>query len=290
MSSDAGPGPISETENRRNEMTVAEMTTSADGTAIAFDRIGSGPALILIGGAFNDRRTPAALAEELASEFTVYTYDRRGRGDSGDTQPYAVEREVEDLESVIGAAGGSARLYGHSSGAELARATAARGISVPKLAMYEPPYFVDDSRPASRPDLIPQLEGLVGDGLRGDAVELWMREGPMKGMPPEALDGMLAEMRAAPMWQGLEALAHTLPYDTRVMAPTQARGPLPTEWTDSVTLPTLVMDGGESPPWQRNACRALVELLPDATYRTLEGQDHRAEPSAVAPVLEAFLA
>jgi pimeloyl-ACP methyl ester carboxylesterase len=271
-------------------LTVAEMTTSADGTKIAFDRIGSGPALILVGGAFNDRRTPVPLAELLSESFSVSTYDRRGRGDSGDTQPYAVEREIEDLEAVIAATGGSVYVYGHSSGAELARATAARGASVARLAMYEPPYFVDDSRPALRPDLIQQLEGLVGGGRRGDAVELWMREGPMKGMPLEALDGMLAEMRAAPMWQGLEALAHTLPYDTRVMAPYQAGDPLPTEWSDSVAMPTLVMDGGKSPPWMRNACRALAELLPDARYRTLEGQDHAAAPTAVAPVLEEFLA
>src|SRR5215208_5358783 len=141
-------------------MTVAEMTTSADGTPIAFDRTGEGPPLILVGGAFNDRMTPAPLAELLATSFTVYTYDRRGRGDSGFTEPYAVEREIEDLEAVIEAAGGSARLFGHSSGGALALETTARGISVSKLAVYEMPYIVDDTRSPLPEDYIEHLEAL----------------------------------------------------------------------------------------------------------------------------------
>jgi pimeloyl-ACP methyl ester carboxylesterase len=265
-------------------MTVAEQVRSADGTPIAFARIGEGPPLILVGGAFNDRRTPAPLAELLAGSFSVYTYDRRGRGDSGDTPPYAVEREIEDLEAVIDAAGGSASLFGHSSGAELARKTAARGVSVAKLAMYEPPYIVDDSRRLKGGDYLDRLERAVAEGRRGDAVEQSMTEAV--GMPAE----MVAPILDSPMCVDLEKLAHTLPYDERVMHEYQRGAPLPAEWRDSVDMPALVMDGGESPAWQRNACRALIQILPDVQYRTLGGQDHAAEPAAVAPVVERFLA
>jgi pimeloyl-ACP methyl ester carboxylesterase len=265
-------------------MTVAEMTTSADRTPIAFDRVGDGAALILVGGAFNDRRTPAPLAQLLAESFSVYTYDRRGRGDSGDTQPYAVEREIEDLEAVIEAAGGSAALFGHSSGAELARATAARGVSVPKLAMYEPPYIVDDSRPLKGDDYLERLERAIAEGRPRDAVEQFMTEAVR--MPAE----MVSRILDSPMSVELEKLAHTLPYDERVMQDYMYGQSLPAEWTESVTMPTLVMDGGESPPWQRNACRALIQVLPDVTSRTLEGQGHAAAPDAVAPVLQSFLA
>jgi pimeloyl-ACP methyl ester carboxylesterase len=264
-------------------MTVAEMTTSADGTPIAFDREGDGPALILVGGAFNDRMTPAPLAELLASSFTVYTYDRRGRGDSGDTEPYAVEREVEDLESVIAAAGGSASLFGHSSGAALALETAARGVSVTNLAMYEPPYIVDDSRPPLPTDYVEHLEQLTADDKRREVVEYFMTMAA--GVPAEMLGGILE----SPMCVEMAKLAHTVSYDGRVMRDNMRGEALPAEWTDSVTMPTLVMDGGESPPWQRNACRTLVQLLPDVCYRTLEGQTHAAEPTAVAPVVEDFL-
>jgi pimeloyl-ACP methyl ester carboxylesterase len=266
-------------------MTVAEMTTSADGTPIAFDRAGSGPALVLVGGAWNDRKSPADLAEMLASSFTVYSYDRRGRGDSGFTEPYAVEREVEDLEAVIEAAGGSASLFGHSSGGALAIETAARGVSVSKLAVYEPPYIVDDSRPPLPADYIEHLDELTATGERVDVFRYFMTTAV--GMPPEMVD----QMANSPMIESMLPLAHTVAYDGRVMLRGSMYGrPLPAEWRDSVTIPTLVMDGGNSPAWARNACRALVELLPDVSYRTLEGQDHGASPESVAPVLEDFLA
>jgi pimeloyl-ACP methyl ester carboxylesterase len=263
---------------------VPMETTSADETAIAFDRTGDGPALILVGGAFNDRRTPTALAAMLADSFAVYTYDRRGRGDSGDTPPYSVEREIEDLEAVIEAAGGSVAVYGHSSGAQLALETAARGLSVTKLAMYEPPYVIDESGPAKSADYLDRMDGAIAEGRRRDAVVQFMTESV--GMPAEMVAGLLD----SPMGAGLENLAHTLPYDERVMERYQRGRPLPVEWRDSVTVPALVMDGGNSPEWMRNACRALVRLLPDVAYRTLEGQDHRENPEAVAPVLERFLA
>ncbi len=266
-------------------MTVAEMTASPDGTPIAFDRQGDGPPLVIVGGAFNDRRSAAPIAERLAQSFTVHTYDRRGRGDSGFTEPYAVEREIEDLEAVIEATGGSAALFGHSSGAALALETAARGISVSRLAMYEPPYIVDDTRPPLPADYVEHLEELVAAGKREEVVGYFMTAAT--NMPA----GMVEPMLDSPMVASMERLAHTVSYDGRVMLGGSMYGqPLPIEWRDSVTVPTLVMDGRNSPEWLHNTCRALVQLLPDVCYRTIDGQDHAASPEAVAPVLEEFLA
>jgi pimeloyl-ACP methyl ester carboxylesterase len=265
-------------------MTVAEKIRSADGTAIAYERVGQGPPLIIVGGAWNTRQSGAALAERLAGSFTVYTYDRRGRGDSGDTPPYAVEREIEDLEAVIEAAGGSAALFGHSSGGALAIETTARGLSVSKLAVYEAPYIVDDSRPPLPNDYIEHLEELVAADRRREVVAYFMTAAV--GMPTEMIEGMLQ----SPMVAAMEPVAHTVSYDGRVMLSGSMHGePLPADWRDSVTVPTLVMDGGNSPDWQHNTSRALVQLLPDVSYRTLEGQDHAGAPDAIAPVLEDFL-
>jgi pimeloyl-ACP methyl ester carboxylesterase len=265
-------------------MTVAEMTTSADGTAIVFERTGDGAPVIIVGGAFNDRHSATALAEVLAPTFTVYTYDRRGRGDSGFTEPYAVEREIEDLEAVIEAAGGSAALFGHSSGGALALETTARSLSVSKLAMYEPPYIVDDTRPPLPDDYVEHLEELTATGERREIVGYFMTQAV--GMPAEMVEPMLD----SPMVADMERLAHTVSYDGRVMLRGSMHGqPLPAEWRDSVTVPTLVMDGGNSPDWAHSSCRSLVALLPDVCYRTLEGQDHAAAPDAIAPVLEDFL-
>jgi pimeloyl-ACP methyl ester carboxylesterase len=265
-------------------MTVAEKTTSADGTEIAFDRVGEGSPLIIVGGAWNTRHSGAELAEQLADGFTVYTYDRRGRGDSGDTPPYEVEREVEDLEAVIEAAGGSAALYGHSSGGALALETTARSLSVTKLAMYEPPYIVDGTRPPLADDYVEHLDELVAAGKRREVVAYFMTEAV--GMPAEMVEPMLN----SPMIEAMEPVAHTVAYDGRVMLRGSINGgPLPPEWRDSVTVPTLVMDGGNSPDWIRNSARALVQLLPDVSYRTLDGQDHAASAEALVPVLEKFL-
>jgi pimeloyl-ACP methyl ester carboxylesterase len=266
-------------------MTVAEMTTSADGTEIAFDRTGTGPALVIVGGAWNDRHSATDLAEALASSFTVHCYDRRGRGDSGFAEPYAVEREIEDLQAVIEAAGGTARLFGHSSGAALALETTARSVSVSRLAMYEPPYIVDDSRPPLPTDYVEHLEELVAAGKGREVIRYFMTTAV--GMPPEMIDPIVN----SPMAGAMAPLAHTVSYDGRVMLSGSMHGqPLPVEWRDAVTVPTLVMDGSNSPGWIRNAARALVRLLPDVSYRTLEGQDHGATPESIAPVLEDFLA
>lgn len=259
-----------------------KQVISKDGTAIAFDRSGEGSPIILVGGAFQHRlidpRT-AQLAALLAPHFTVCHYDRRGRGDSGDTAPYAVEREVEDLETLIKEAGGSAFVYGMSSGAALALEAAARGLAITKLASYEPPFMVDDNRPRP-PNLATQYTELTSSGRRGDAVELFMTKAV--GMPVEAV----AQMRKAPMWLALEAVAHTLAYDATIMGD----GSLPTERVASVTVPTLVMDGGASPAWMRNGVQALVDVLPNAQRRTLEGQTHDVKPEVLAPVLtECFI-
>jgi pimeloyl-ACP methyl ester carboxylesterase len=266
-------------------MTVVEKVRSQDGTEISYDRYGEGPAVVLVGGAWNTRLTKAPLAGLLADSYSVFSYDRRGRGDSGDTQPYAVEREVEDLVALIEAAGGTARVYGHSSGASLALEAAAAGAPISKLAMYEPPYIVDDSRPPLPDDYIEHLEELTAQGRRREVFEYFMTVAAR--MPAEMVQAMLD----SPMVDGMLPVAHTVSYDGRVMLRGGMSGrPLPTRFTETVTVPTLVMDGGASPAWMRNAARALNALLPDVQYRTLDGQDHAAPPDVLAPELEEFFA
>ncbi len=177
---------------------------SRDGTTIGFDRSGEGPPIVLVGGAFNDRSTAAPLAAQLEPRFTVFTYDRRGRGGSGDTAPYAVDREIEDLEALIADAGGSASVYGLSSGGVLALEAAARGLPITRLVVFEPPFIVEGSRPRPPEDLALQLSELASSGRRGDAVELFITKAV--GLPVEAVE----QMRNAPMWPGLEEVAHTL--------------------------------------------------------------------------------
>jgi len=256
---------------------------SKDGTAIAFDKTGQGPAIILVGGALSDRSAAAPLALLLAPHFTVFAYDRRGRGDSGDTAPYAVEREVQDIQALINEAGGSAFVFGGSSGAVLALEAAARGLAITKLAMYEPPFIVDDSRPPVPSNYIAQLNALVSSGRRGDAVEFFMTKAV--GVP----DDYLAQMRDMPMWAEMEKVAHTLAYDGKIMGDNMAGHPLQTKQWASVTVPTLVMDGGASPAWARNAVQALADALPNARRCTLEDQTHGVDPAVLAPVLVEFL-
>jgi pimeloyl-ACP methyl ester carboxylesterase len=264
-------------------MTVVEKVRSKDGTEIAYDSVGDGPALVLVGAAWNDRMSAVPLAELLAGDFSVYTYDRRGRGDSGDTPPYAVEREIEDLTAEIDAAGGSAYAFGVSSGAALALESAAGGAPISKLAMYEPPYIVDEARPPIPDDYVEHLDQLASEGKRNEILPYFMTVAA--GMPAE----MAEQMAQSPMARAMEPLAHTVSYDGRVMLRGGMSGePLPARFTDTVTVPTLVMDGGASPAWMRNAARALNAILPDVQYRTLEGQDHAAPPDVLAPELEHF--
>lgn len=256
--------------------------TSADGTTIAYERSGEGPPLILVGGAMSDRTAAAPLAALLSTSSTVVTYDRRGRGDSGDTQPYSPEREVEDLAALIEVLGGAASVHGHSSGAVLSLDAAAHGLAISRLSLYEPPFMVDDSRPPVPEDFVATLEQLTASDRRGDAVAYFMTTGV--GLPPQ----VVAQGRNEPMWPALERLAHTLAYDGRVMGDTTRGRPLPTERWSTVTIPVLVLDGGASPEWQRTATRSLAQVLPNAEHRTLEGQTHRADPEVLAPVLSAF--
>ena len=256
------------------------FVTSADGTAIAYEQLGSGSPVVLVNAAFNDRSGLAPLAEVLASAFTVFNYDRRGRGDSGDTPPYEVAREIEDLAAVIAAAGGSAAVFGYSSGATLALKAAASGVPIAKLALYEPPFLVDDSRNPVPPDLPEQLAKLIDAGRRGEAVELYQTE--YVGIPKE----LAAQMRHAPFRPALEAIAHTLVYDATIVGDLS----LPAELVASITTPTLVMGGEDSPPVLRSAARAVADALGAGVLRTLAGQNHEISPAPTAAALREFLA
>jgi pimeloyl-ACP methyl ester carboxylesterase len=255
-----------------------ETARSADGTGIAIDRYGEGPPLVLVLGAFADRSTPSALAAMLAPAFTVFSYDRRGRGSSGDTAPYAVEREIEDLDAVVGVAGGSAFVYGHSSGAVLALEAAARGLPFTKMVVYEPPYIVEGTR--ARPSgLARRVTGLIASGRRSEAAELFLVEGP--GVPSE----VLTKMKAAPTWSQFEAIAHTLPYDLAVCADQV----VPADRLATIEVPTLALSGGDSPQWARAAVEAVVQAIPGCEHRVLDGQTHGVADDVLAPVLGSFL-
>ena len=223
----------------------------------------------------------SALAERLSSYFTVYTYDRRGRGDSGDTAPYAVAREIEDIAALIGAAGGRAALYGHSSGASLAlEAALVLGASVAKLALYEAPYNDDPAARHTWRGYIDQLTACLDEDRRGDAVALFIG---LTGMPSEQLAGL----RRSSAWPPLEALAPTLVYDhAAILGPDAA---VPAARAARVAVPVLVMHGAASYPFMRETAQSLGRALPVATVRALEGQHHNVDPSALAPVLADFL-
>lgn len=255
---------------------------SKDGTNIAYDKTGEGPALIIVAGAFQDRTAIAAYAESLSKHFTVYNDDRRGRGEGGDTQPYAVEREIEDIDALVQEAGGLAFVFGGSSGGVLTLDAAAHGSNITKLAVYEPPFVVDDSRDPVPENMIDQLKDMIASGRRGDAAETFMTRGSL--MPADVVAGM----RAQPFWSGAEAVAHTLVYDAMIMDGTMRGTPLPVDRWAAVTIPTLVIYGGAGPAWSRNAAEAIIELLPHAERRALEGQFHDLTPGVLTPVLEKF--
>jgi pimeloyl-ACP methyl ester carboxylesterase len=254
--------------------------TSKDGTTIAFDRLGAGPAVILVSGGSVDRWSNAGVAELLAPDFTVFNYDRRGRGPSGDTLPYSPEREIEDIDAVVTAAGGSAYLYGSSSGAALAlfAAEALKG-RITKLALWEPPFILD---PNARPpaDQVEQYNTMLAEGRRGDAAQYFMEK--VVGMPAEFVAGA----RSQPWWAATEALAHTLPYDATIMGDYS----LPTERAKAVTIPTVVIDGGASFGFMGPTADALAEVLPHGERVTLAGQEHNIDPTVLAPALKRFFA
>jgi pimeloyl-ACP methyl ester carboxylesterase len=258
---------------------------SQDGTTIAFDRTGHGSPLIMVDGALCSRAMGPgrSLAPHLADGFTVYTYDRRGRGDSSDTPPYAVERELEDLNAVIAEAGGSSCVFGHSSGAALALEAAARGSAITKLALYEAPFIVDASRPPVPADIAAQFDQLLARDRRDDAVRLFLRQ---VGAPKI----MVALMRLLPVWSRLKSVAHTLPYDMTVMAGRQSGAPLPADGWSAATMPTLVLVGAKSPAWFHHSMRALADVLPNARLGIAARQTHMVKPKLLAPQLAEFYA
>jgi pimeloyl-ACP methyl ester carboxylesterase len=265
--------------------TLARVGTalSKDGTPIAFTRIGDGPPVILVDGAlcYRGMGESGKLAALLAPYFTVFTYDRRGRGGSGDTSPYAVEREIEDIAALLSEADGAAFLWGTSSGAVLALEATNRLSGIKKLAIYEAPFIVDDSRSTTERDWARIAEVVAAD-RRSEAVKLFLK---LVGVP----SFLIAVMPLMPMlWSKLKAIAHTLPYDGAIVGDNQRGKPLPTECWASVTVPALVMDGGKSPAWMRHGNRSLASILPNARYQTLKGQTHMLKPKAHAPLLMEF--
>ena len=266
-------------------MGMTSNLTSRDGTTIAYETTGTGPPLILVDGALCYRGCGPSrpLAEQLADSFTVFTYDRRGRGESGDTEPYAVEREVEDIEALIEAAGGSAYVYGISSGGALALDAASRDIGIGKLAVYELPLILDGSRPPIERDYVSRLNGFLVAGRRADAVRLFMRQVGVPGF-------FVALMRFMPAWKKLKGVAHTLPYDATVMAGAQDGKPLPAARWAEVTTPTLAVVGGKSDPWMHHGMDELADRVPNASFETLAGQNHMVKPKALAPMLKEFFA
>jgi len=255
--------------------------TSKDGTIIAYDKVGHGPVVILVLGALNSRKSGANLAKLLASHFTVISYDRRGRGDSTDTAPYAPQREVEDLAALIDEVGGQACLYGHSSGAAIALEAAIKlRKQVRKLAIYEAPFALDgDARKAAK-EYNRLLKKLLMSGRNGDAVALFIRSVGVS-------DKQIQAMRHMPMWRGLEAMAPTLAYDSDALGEGHS---LPTTLLAGITTPTLVMYGGAGAPSMHDAAQAISEAIPNAQLRTLAGQTHGVRPKVLAPVLAEFFA
>jgi pimeloyl-ACP methyl ester carboxylesterase len=261
-----------------------QKITSKDGTRIAFDQQGDGPALILVDGAMSTRSSGsnAGLPKLLAQHFRVYSYDRRGRGDSGDTKPYSVEREIEDIDALIAEAGGSALVYGHSSGACLAlEATVALGDKVKGLAMYEAPYNDDPNAQKGWGEYITKLTVALASDRRGDAVALFMA---YVGVPAAQVEAM----RQAPSWSGMEAVAPTLAYDhTAIMGRDLS---IPAGRAAQIHVPALVMSGGNGAPSMRAAAEVLSRAMPNAKLLTLEGQTHQVDPGVLAPVLVEFFA
>ena len=261
--------------------------TSKDGTKIAFDKTGSGPAVLLVNGAMQYRATDpsmAKLAELLSKDFTVYNYDRRGRGESTDTAPFSKEREIEDLAALVEAAGGSAMVFGISSGGALVLDAAQSGLGISKMALYEVPFIVNDSRPPVPADYVEHLHQLVKDGKRDEAVKYFLVKAV--GIPAEYLGGMDQD----PLWPGMLGIAHTIAYDGAFVADKMQGKALPAKYLSGVTVPALVISGTNTMPpgWMISAADAIAAALPTAERRTLEGQDHNVDPVVIAPLIAEF--
>jgi pimeloyl-ACP methyl ester carboxylesterase len=254
-------------------------TNSQDGTTIAFDRLGHGPAVVLITGGPNDRASNAPLAEQLADRFTVLNYDRRGRGESNDAPDWTPDREYEDLAAVIAEAGGSAALIGNSGTGNIALEAAARGLPVTRLALWEPPYILEGTRPPVPADWGRRIDELVAAGRPGDALQYWMVD--IIGVPAEFIE----PIRNEPFWLAMEPHARMLSRDADLLRDFS----LPAERYESITAPVLLLTGG-SIPWLRQGLQALVETLPNAELRTLPDQQHDITPEVLAAAVGDFLA
>lgn len=258
---------------------MTNTVLSADGTSIAYDLLGSGLPAVVVGGATCDRARTADTAAALAEHFTVVNYDRRGRGDSGDTLPYAVSREIDDLAALLAEVGGSAFVYGHSSGAALVLRALAAGLPITRAVLHEPPYGPESAAGSARSYRASLLE-LLEAGRRDDALALFFT---ITGVPEPMVD----EWRTQPWWAGTSALAPTLAYDSAVMDDA-AGGTAPLAIARTIATPTLVLVGGASPDWMVATDRALAAALPAGELQILEGEEHVVAPKILAPVLSDY--
>lgn len=263
--------------------TNIQTVSSADGTTIAYQAMGDGPPVILIGGAFNDRSTVAGLAAAVAPELTAISYDRRGRGDSTDNAAHdddMLEREVQDLAAVIDQFGGNVGLFGHSSGGLLALEAVLHGLPIGKVAVYEPSYIPDGARPQPPADLLDRLKELISNADNDAAAALFLQE--QVGVPAPIVN----DMRTGPAWGFLIALAHTLPYDVALSSPDR----LGANRLATIDIPTLAINGDQTDDWLQSATRAISETIPDAQHRVLAGQDHGVlhNPEALRQLLTDF--
>lgn len=264
------------------DRSTTNHVTSADGTPIAFDRFGVGPPVIVVGGQLCDRTMTRPLAERLGEHCCVINPDRRGKGDSGDTPPYAIEREIEDLAALVADAGAPVSLYGHSSGAALVLHAAAHGLPLDRLVLHDPPYTPDtpEDRRMARA-YAEELRAILADGRRGDAIALCLRT---VGIQSETIDAM----RSSASWHGLEASASALAYDSAIMGDDRG-GTVPADLLAAVTRPVLVLVGDAGPAWMIDTAQAIAGMLADGRYRVLEGQEHVVAPEVLVPVLAEFL-
>jgi len=262
---------------------MQRTVTSRDGTVIAFDETGTGPPVIVVAAALADRTGATKLSKNLAQRFTVLNYDRRGRGQSSDIKPYAIDREIEDIDALIDHAGGSAFLFGSSSGAVLALDAAARlGPKIKSLYIYEPPFIIDDGHPPMADGFAAEIEKLVEAGERNEAVKLFFGKG--MGIPSFAVTLMRYLM---PGWSKMTKVAHTLPYDLAILKGTQNGHPLPARRWSAASSPVLVMVGSKSEPFFHNGAKALAAILPNGRYDVLAGKSHSAILMATKELAEA---
>ena len=268
---------------------IQRTTISKDGTLIAYEQTGSGALLILVSAALTDRDGDRPLAKQLASSFTVLNYDRRGRGKSANTEPYAAEREIEDLQALVNTSTRPVYLFGSSSGAVLALDAANRlGTKVAKVFLYEPPFIVDKTRPPLSESLLNEVNAALAAKHRAGAVALFFNKG--MGIPKP---GILFMQLLMPAWADMVKLAHTAPYDLMILAGTQSGKPLPRDRWCHANAPTMVAVGAKSEPFFPSGAKALAGLLPTVSYKSLDDLDHSAvlmAPQAIATAVRQFFA